>query len=111
MIFLGAVDRGTPRALRPALAIGRVPLFYYLLHFTIIHLLAAATCVVSYGSAHWMFESPDLSHYPFTAPPGWGFSLPVIYLVWALVVAAMYPLCRWFSALKRRRTDAWLSYI
>jgi uncharacterized membrane protein len=111
LVFLGLVDRGTPRLLRPALVIGKVPLFYYLLHFLLIHLLAVATCAVRYGSAHWMFESPDLANYPFTAPPGWGYSLPVVYGVWAFVVIAMYPLCRWFAALKARRGDAWLSYL
>ena len=29
----------------------------------------------------------------------------------AVVVIAMYPLCRWFAALKQRRTDMWLSYL
>ena len=111
MFFLRFVDRGTPRILRPALVIGKVPLFYYFLHFALIHLLAVATCYLRYGSAHWMFESPDLARYPFTAPPGWGYSLPVVYLTWAFVVAAMYPLCRWFATLKQRRSDPWLSYI
>jgi uncharacterized membrane protein len=110
MVFLWTVDRGTPRILRPALVIGKVPLFYFLLHFVLIHVLAVVACYVRYGSAHWMFESPDLAHYPFTTPPGWGYSLPVVYLVWAFVVVAMYPLCRWFAALKQRRSDAWLSY-
>jgi uncharacterized membrane protein len=110
LVFLGCVDRGTPRVLRPALVIGKVPLFYYILHFALIHLLAVLTCCVRYGSAHWMFESPDLAHYPFSPPPGWGSSLPVVYLVWAFVVVAMYPLCRWFAALKARRSEAWLSY-
>ncbi len=111
MLLLWAVDRGTPRMLRPALIIGKVPLFYYILHFAFIHLLAVLTCYVRYGSAHWMFESPDLAHYPFSPPPGWGYSLPVVYLVWAAVVVAMYPACRWFAAVKRRRSDAWLSYL
>jgi uncharacterized membrane protein len=111
LIFLALVDRHTPRILRPALTIGRVPLFYYLLHFALIHLLAVAVCLLRYGSAHWMTESPDLGHYPFSPPPGWGFSLPVVYLVWALVVIALYPLCRWFAALKARRSEAWLSYL
>jgi uncharacterized membrane protein len=111
LIFLWAVDRRTPAALRPALVIGKVPLFYYVLHFALIHLLAVATCYARYGSAHWMFESPDLGHYPFSAPPGWGYSLPVVYLIWAIVVVAMYPLCRWFAALKARRNDPWLSYL
>jgi uncharacterized membrane protein len=111
LILLRAVDERTPRFLRPALVIGKVPLFYFVLHFVLIHVLAAITCYVRYGSAHWMFESPDLAHYPYSAPPGWGYSLPVVYLVWAFVVVAMYPLCRWFAGLKQRRTDAWLSYL
>ena len=40
MILLWAMDRGTPRLLRPALVIGKVPLFYYVLHFFFIHVLA-----------------------------------------------------------------------
>jgi uncharacterized membrane protein len=111
MVFLWSVDRGTPSVLRPALTIGKVPMFYYVLHFALIHLLAVITCYVRYGSAHWLFESPDLAHYPFSAPSGWRYSLPVVYLVWGVVVVAMYPLCRWFAALKQRRSDLWLSYL
>jgi uncharacterized membrane protein len=111
LIFLWSVDRGTPRILRPALVFGKVPLFFFVLHFALIHLLAVAACYVRYGSAHWIFESPDLANYPFTAPPGWGCSLPVVYLIWASVVVALYPLCRWFAGLKQRRSDAWLSYL
>jgi hypothetical protein len=58
-----------------------------------------------------MFESPDLRQFPFTPPPGWGFSLPWVWLIWVLVVAALYPVCRWFANLKQRRSDAWLSYL
>ena len=111
MLLLWTVDRKTPRLLRPALVIGKVPLFYYVMHFLLIHLIAVVVCFVRYGSAHWMFESPDLAHYPFSAPPGWGYTLPVVYLAWAVVVIAMYPMSRWFAALKQRRGDAWLSYL
>jgi uncharacterized membrane protein len=110
LLFLWAVDGGTPQFLRPALVLGKVPMFYYLLHFPLIHLLAVAVCYVRYGQVHWMFESPQLSQFPITPPPGWGFSLPIVYLVWAFVVLAVYPLCRWFAALKQRRGDHWLSY-
>jgi uncharacterized membrane protein len=111
MIFLRAVDGGTPRILRPALVIGKVPLLYYMAHFALIHLLAVVVCYLRYGSAHWMLESPDIGHYPFTAPPGWGYSLAVVYLIWVLVVATMYPLCRRFASLKQRRSDGWLHYL
>lgn len=110
-LFLWAVDRRTPRLLRPALVFGRVPLFYFVAHLVVIHLLATLVCYVRYGGAHWMFESPQLDRYPFTPPPGWGYSLPIVYLVWASVVAALYPMCRWYAALKQRRADWWLSYL
>ena len=111
LLALRAADAGTKGWLRPALVLGKVPMFYYITHFTLIHLLAVAACYARYGSAHWMFESPDLAHYPFTPPPGWGYSLPVVYAIWIGVVVALYPACRWFAAVKQRRRDAWLSYL
>jgi uncharacterized membrane protein len=111
LIFLGAVDGRTPRFLRPALNIGKVPMFYYLLHFALIHLLAVIICYARYGQMHWMFESPDLAHFPITPPPGWGLALPFVYLIWAFVVTALYPLCRWYAAYKQRSNNPWLSYL
>jgi uncharacterized membrane protein len=111
MLLLRAFDGGVPKLFRPALVIGKVPLFYYVLHFALIHLLAVIVCYARYGSAHWMFQSPDMASYPFTSPPGWGFPLPVVYLMWAIVVLTMYPLCRWYAGLKQRRSDPWLSYL
>jgi uncharacterized membrane protein len=105
MVFLWAVDGTTPPWLRPALVIGKVPMFYYLLHIPLIHLLAVAVSYARYGQVHWLFENPL-----FVQPPGWGYSLLIVYLVWACVVVALYPLCRWFAGLKQRRDDAWLSY-
>jgi uncharacterized membrane protein len=111
LVALWAVNDRTPRWLRPALVFGKVPLFYYMLHPVLIHLLAIAVCYARYGQIHWMFESPTPDKFPVTPPPGWGFSLPIIYLIWASVVVALYPLCRWFAGVKQRRRDPWLSYI
>jgi uncharacterized membrane protein len=111
LLALRAVDGATPGWLEPVLVMGRVPMFYFVLHLPLIHLLAIAASVARYQDAHWMFESPDLARYPFTAPPGWGYPLPVVYAIWAGVVVALYPLCRWFASVKRRRRDPWLSYL
>ena len=110
LVFLWAADRRTSRWLRPALTFGRVPLFFFLLHITLIHIVAVFVCYIRYGHVHWMFESPTIAQFPFTPPPGWGFSLPVIYLLWIGCVIASYPLCRWFAGLKQRRRSPWLSY-
>ncbi len=111
ILLLRIFDGGTPRLLQPALVFGRVPLFYFALHAALIHLLAVVACFARYGHAYWMFESPNPGQYPITPPPGWGFGLPVVYLVWIFVVVALYPLCAWFAGLKQRRRDAWLSYL
>jgi uncharacterized membrane protein len=110
LFFLWAVDDRTPNFLRPALVLGKVPMFYYLLHFPLIHLLAVGVCYARYGQVHWMFESPSIDKFPITPPLGWGVSLPFVYLIWTSVVLALYPLCRWFATLKQRRSDAWLTY-
>jgi uncharacterized membrane protein len=88
-------------------AFGRVPMFYYLLHIPAIHLAALAVTFLREGSMHpeWYATAP------FTSVPGpnqW--SLPLLYLVFAIVVAALYVPCRWFAGLKARRRSAWLSY-
>jgi uncharacterized membrane protein len=111
LLFLYLLDSTTPRFLRPALIFGKVPMFYFLLHIPFIHLLAVIVCYARYGHAHWMLESPDIANFPFTQRPGWGFSLPLIYLTWIFVVVALYPACRWFADFKQRRSDAWLSYL
>lgn len=64
-----------------------------------------------FGEVHWMFESPTVAQFPVTQPPGWPAPLPVVYVVWVVVVLALYPLCRWYAALKARRSDPWLSYL
>jgi len=111
LLLLSAFDAGVPRALRQAQVFGRVPLFYFVLHLALIHLAAAVVCAARYGDAHWMFASPRLDVYPFTPPPGWGYSLPAIYGIWASVVVALYPVCRWYADVRTRSRAWWTSYL
>jgi uncharacterized membrane protein len=110
MLFLFVVDGHIPSLLRPALVFGKVPLFYYLLHVPLIHLIAIVICFAQNGAIHWMFESTNLSQFPVTPPPGWGLTLPGVYCVWSIVVVILYPLCRRFAALKQSNRALWLSY-
>jgi uncharacterized membrane protein len=111
LLLLRLFDSGVPATLRPALIIGKVPLFFYVLHFFLIHLLAVAASFFRYGEVGEMFRSPDLAHFPFSAPPGWGASLPAIYAVWIAVLLIMFPLCRWYAGVKKRSSAWWLSYL
>ncbi|MBI3417742.1 MAG: DUF1624 domain-containing protein [Verrucomicrobia bacterium] len=111
LIVLALLDRGTPAILKPFLVFGRVPLFYYLLHIPLIHGLAVIVAYARFGRADWLFSSPFAPPGTNSIPADNGFGLPVVYLVWIGLVVALYPLCCWFAEVKRRRRDAWLSYL
>ncbi len=111
LLFLRWADSSTPRILRPALTIGRVPFFYYIAHVLVIHLLVTVEAFARYGSASIVTQSPTLDRFPMTEPPGWPASLPVVYAAWALVVVILYPLCRWYARYKREHDYAWLGYL
>lgn len=90
--------------------IGRVPFFYYVLHIPLIHALAIAVSVVRDGSVSpWLFANHPMGNPP--PPDGYRWSLWLLYLVWAVALAVLYPACRWFAAVKARRKEAWLSYL
>ncbi len=92
--------------LHPFLIFGRVPLFYYLLHLPLIHLLAVLVSLPHY--------KPALGSFYYSRPAvgsGYGHDLWVVYAVWIASVLCLFPLCRWFASVKQRRKDAWLSYL
>ena len=87
---------------------GRVPFFYYTLHIYLIHLGALiVTAEVGLDWHHWLIPGAFI----LLRLPGWGFNLYGVYLVWFLAVAILYFPCLWFSRLKARRRDWWLSYL
>ena len=111
LLLLRAFETRTPRIFQPALIIGKVPLFFFVLHFFLIHLLAVLVSELRYGEIGEMFRSPDLGHFPFSPPPDWSEPLPVIYAIWIAVVLILYPLCRWYAQVKQRSKSWWLSYL
>lgn len=103
LAFLGRPVRLPGRLL---MTFGRVPLFFYLAHLPLIHAAALAVTYAEHGEApEWLFWFP-----PDHAGEGHGYSLPVVFLVWLLTLAALYPACRWFAEAKRRRPGSWLRY-
>ncbi len=84
---------------------GRVPFAFYVAHFFLIHVLS-----IFYGMAQG-FEAKQFLHFFFFYPEGYGTGLVGVYLVWILVLAILYPFCKWMSELKRKRKDWWLSYL
>jgi uncharacterized membrane protein len=108
LVLLACCDRPPGPLGRVFVTFGRVPLFYYLLHVPLIHLVALAFATVRYGDAGFLFQHV-LSGGP-SFPADYGYGLPVVYAVWLGVVLLLYPCCRWFADLKSRNRSVWLSY-
>jgi uncharacterized membrane protein len=107
LLALPLLDRlhgALPDAVR---TFGQVPLFFWLLHVPLIHLTAVVLSLADYGTVvPWLVRNP-----PAEPPPGYGYSLGVVYAVTLAVVAALYPACRRFAALKKQHPGGWLSYL
>lgn len=114
LLGLAWLDRRPPADHHPLAVVGRVPFFYYLGHFALAHVVASCLVWWRYGDARLAFLSgpfPSVGGAPQTFPPDIGWPLGTVYVVWVLVVIAMYPLCRWFDRVKRRRRSWWASYL
>jgi uncharacterized membrane protein len=83
---------------------GRVPMFYYLLHLFFLHIPAWIYFGRRFG---WSVVTFGWG----STPREYGSSLAVAYLAWALAVAALYPLCRWYAGIKARSKNPLLSYL
>ena len=107
-------DRLRLGAGHPLVVFGRVPLFYFVVHFYAAHAAGVLLSCLSYGRAALAFvflPFPSAGGPPQMFPPGFGYDLWVTYAVWALIVVGLYPACRWFAGVKARRRDWWLSYL
>jgi uncharacterized membrane protein len=110
MIFLAISEKLQGKLSQYVIGLGRVPMFYYITHLYLIHIIALiAALATGYQVSDmtfstWVTDSPNLR--------GYGFSLGIVYLVWIGVVLSLYPLCLWYDRYKmNHREKWWLSYL
>lgn len=103
LLAWGALSGRDLSRARPVVTFGRVPLFYYVLHLPLLHAMAGAWLLARGGMA-----AIDAAHRTRTGPGG---GLPAVYAGWALALVMLWPLCRWFDAVKTRHRGArWTKY-
>lgn len=111
LLFLAYAEQPLNRFTSRVTIFGRVPMFFYLLHIPLIHGLGVLAAWLSGHSAanmvnltKWVTANPQLK--------GYGFSLPVVYLVWIAVMLMLYPVSLRFSQYKQANQGhkKWLSY-
>jgi uncharacterized membrane protein len=85
---------------------GSVPFFYFIIHFYLLHLLLVLTFFLTGHQTSEIVQVPFLFR-----PVAFGFSLPIVYLIWIIVVLALYKPCVWFKRYKTNHNQWWLKYI
>lgn len=110
ILFLAFAEREPSKAARKIIIFGRVPMFYYLMHIYVLHIIALVAAVATGYPASamifdiWITMSGELA--------GYGFGLGTVYLIWAGVVVFLYPVCRMYERYKNaNRQSVWLSYL
>jgi hypothetical protein len=108
ILLLAFIENIQNRFTRIINVYGRVPMFYYVLHFYIIHVLIV---IVFYIEGHPANEIAAPGMLFFFRPPSLGFPLPGVYAVWLFVVIVLYPLCKKYDRYKSTHRQWWLSYL
>jgi len=106
ILALAIFDRGAGRLGRPLVTLGRVPLFFFVMQWYVLHTLAIVIALIAGKPAVWL-----LNQGPFEPPPGYGYSLAFVYVMWVVNLILLYWLSAWFAGVKQRRRDWWLSYL
>ena len=93
---------------RALVTYGRVPMLFYVLQWVWAHGLAFPAYALAGKPTSALYIFHDNSPEVLARA---GFSLAVVYVVWIVGVFALYPICKWYAEVKRRRSDWWLGYL
>lgn len=88
-------------------AIGRVPMFFYIVHLYVIHLTALGLSALTGQNTDWLGWMGGGTN----PRDGSGFGLLAVYVAWMMVSAVLYVACAYFADVKRRRNRWWLRYL
>lgn len=87
---------------------GKVPMFYYILHWYLVHLSMLA---MSFLQGYSVADIPS-GPLNFGRPEGAGISLGGVYAVWFSLVILLYPACKWYGRYKADHPEiSWLRYV
>ena len=110
LVILSRLEKVNLSLLKPFAVFGRVPLFYYLIHFYLIH---AASILLFMNKTGRSFSELDFHFnrgFGGITPEG-GYTLFWTYAAWFVLVIALYPVCKWYNRYKSTHQHWWLSYL
>ena len=110
LIFLYFAENIKNTLSKSLIVIGRVPLFYYVIHIYVIHMLGIIGVIIS--GRTWTDMILTAKSFMTRSLISYGFDLYMVYLIWIVVVVALYPFCRIYNDYKiNNKSKWWLSYL
>ena len=100
-----SVNDGKSRLAAICRTYGTVPYFYFVVHLCLIRAINLVLILV-FGIEMRSNGDPIVWQ-----AANFGIPLWAVYLIWVLVVTALYLPCRWFGGYKRTHRQWWLSYL
>lgn len=82
--------------------IGRVPLFYFIVHFYVIHAFALISTMLRTGKSFSEIDLHFAKSFGGITPEG-GYSLGWVYFFWLVIVLLLIPVCNAYNRLKSRK--------
>lgn len=108
LLILATSENFSSRLSRVISIYGKVPMFYYLIHWYVLHSLMIVL-VLGQG---FSWDDIQFNGFNLGRPPQFGFPLGWVYVIWGSVVASLFPLCRWYAQYKAsHREKTWLRYL
>jgi uncharacterized membrane protein len=121
VVLLAIVERLPMHRIKPVEVFGRVPMFFYLIHFYLLRLTAITVYLVvhhkTFSDLNFLFftglvnGAPQFTGYFGGVPFSAGYSLFWVYVVWISVVLFLYPFCKKYNDYKSTHHQWWLSYL
>jgi uncharacterized membrane protein len=108
LIFLSLIETVQNKFTNILSMYGRVPFFYYVLHFYLIHIICV---ILFYATGHTSKDIIDVNTPFFFRPLNFGFNLWIVYAIWLFVIVVLYKPCKWFDNYRKSHRQWWLSYL
>lgn len=110
LMLLACLEKFEIKPRNPLLSFGRVPLFYFITHFYLIHALALISTMLRTGKSFVEIDLHFSKSFGGITPEG-GYSLPWVLLIWVIIVLIMNPLCKAYDTIKTRNPNSLLRYL
>jgi uncharacterized membrane protein len=108
-LVMGIVEGAKNKLIEWVAVFGKVPLFYYLIHWYLVHSIMIVVLLIQ----GFQWSELNFDGFSFGRPKREsGVELPMIYLIWLFVILIMFPLCRWYANYKSlHKEKQWLRYL